>query len=131
MSEDNGSTSGNLLSNCVLFGRMLRALGVEITPTQVVDLVDSLHYVNIGSRQQGRAQASSVINCEVDRTAISKALSMLFSTEYRRSLYNVANPYGNGGASMRIVAEIKRLEVDKLVKKTFYDLPTVAGGEVS
>ena len=87
--------------------------------------------VNIGSRQQGRAQASSVINCEADRKALGKALGMLFSVEYRDSLYNVVNPYGNGGASTRIVAEIKRLELDELVKKTFYDLPTVAGGDVS
>lgn len=87
--------------------------------------------VNIGSRQQGRAQASSVINCDVDRKAIGEALATLFSAEYRGSLYNVVNLYGNGGASTRIVAEIKRLKLDELVKKTFYDLPTVAGGEVS
>lgn len=87
--------------------------------------------VNLGSRQQGRAQASSVINCEVDRKAIGKALVTLFSAEYRGSLYNVVNPYGNGGASARIVAEIKRLEVDELVKKTFYDLPMVSGSGVS
>lgn len=62
MSEANDSTtSGNLLSNCVLFGRMLRALGVEITPTQVVDLVDSLHYVNIGSRQDFKNSARTVL----------------------------------------------------------------------
>jgi len=54
-------TSGNLLRNCVLFGRMLRALGVEITPTQIVDLVDSLHYVDIGSRQDFRNSARTVL----------------------------------------------------------------------
>jgi GDP/UDP-N,N'-diacetylbacillosamine 2-epimerase (hydrolysing) len=83
--------------------------------------------VNIGSRQQGRIQASSVINCEVDRKSIGEALEVLFSTEYRRSLCNVINPYGNGGASARIVAEIKQLKLDELVKKTFYDLPTDVG----
>jgi GDP/UDP-N,N'-diacetylbacillosamine 2-epimerase (hydrolysing) len=87
--------------------------------------------VNLGSRQQGRAQASSVINCEVDRKAIGEALGTLFSAEYRGSLYNVVNPYGNGGASARILAEIKRLELDELVKKTFYDLPIASGGEIS
>jgi len=54
-------TSGNLLRNCVLFGRMLRALGVEITPTQLVDLVDSLHYVDIGSRQDFKNSARTVL----------------------------------------------------------------------
>lgn len=62
MNEANDSTTtGNLLSNCVLFGRMLRALGVEITPTQVVDLVNSLHYVNIGSRQDFKNSARTVL----------------------------------------------------------------------
>lgn len=54
-------TSGNLLRNCVLFGRMLRALGVEITPTQIVDLVDSLQYVAIGSRQDFKNSARAVL----------------------------------------------------------------------
>jgi GDP/UDP-N,N'-diacetylbacillosamine 2-epimerase (hydrolysing) len=87
--------------------------------------------VNLGSRQQGRESAASVINCEVERGAIGNAIATLFSTEYRASLYNVVNPYGNGGASARIVAGIKQLELDKLVKKTFFDLPLASGGRVS
>ena len=43
--------SGNLLSNCVLFGRLLRSLGMDISPTQMVDVVDSLNHVHIGNRQ--------------------------------------------------------------------------------
>lgn len=84
--------------------------------------------VNLGSRQHGREQASSVINCEVERGSIAKAIATLISTEYRSSLYNVRNPYGNGGASMHIVSEIKRLELDKLIKKTFFDLPIASQG---
>ncbi|MEZ4864093.1 MAG: VWA domain-containing protein [Caldilineaceae bacterium] len=53
--------SGNLLRNCVLFGRMLRALGVEIRPTQMVDLVDSLHYIDIGNRQDFKNSARTVL----------------------------------------------------------------------
>ena len=85
--------------------------------------------VNIGSRQQGREQACSVINCDADRDAIGKALITLFSAEFRRSLDTTVNPYGNGGASARIVSEIKKLRLDELVKKTFYDLPKVRGSE--
>ena len=62
MTERNDSAAaGQLLRNCVLFGRMLRAIGVEITPTQLVDLVDSLRYVNIGSRQDFKNSASTVL----------------------------------------------------------------------
>ena len=53
--------TGNLLRNCVLFGRMLRGLGVEITPTQMVDLVDSLRHVNIGQRQDFKNSARTVL----------------------------------------------------------------------
>ena len=53
--------TGNLLRNCVLFGRMLRGLGVEITPTQMVDLVDSLSHVNIGQRQDFKNSARTVL----------------------------------------------------------------------
>ncbi len=53
--------SGNLLRNCILFGRLLRRLGIEITPSQMVDLVDSLHYVNIGSRQDFKNSARTVL----------------------------------------------------------------------
>lgn len=87
--------------------------------------------VNLGSRQHGREQATSVINCEVERGAIGNAIVTLFSTAYRSRLYNAVNPYGNGGASARIVAEIKRLELGKLVKKTFFDLPLTLGGGIS
>ena len=62
MTERNDSAAaGQLLRNCVLFGRMLRAIGVEITPTQMVDLVDSLRYVNIGSRQDFKNSARTVL----------------------------------------------------------------------
>ena len=87
--------------------------------------------INIGNRQQGRELAGSVINCDVERNAIRQALERLFSSEYQRGLYNVINPYGNGGASRRIIDEIKRLELSELVKKTFFDMPLTSGHGVS
>lgn len=44
------TASGNLLRNAVLFGRLLRSLGINVTPTQVVDVVGSLNHIHIGSR---------------------------------------------------------------------------------
>lgn len=52
---------GNLLRNCVLFGRMLRALGVEIRPTQMVDLVDSLNHIDIGRRADFKHSARAIL----------------------------------------------------------------------
>ena len=62
MLQTNDTTPmGQLLRNCVLFGRMLRAIGIEITPTQIVDLVDSLRYVNIGNRQDFKNSTRTVL----------------------------------------------------------------------
>jgi uncharacterized protein with von Willebrand factor type A (vWA) domain len=55
------ASSGQLLRNAVLFGRLLRGLGVEVTPTQLVDLVDSLHHVDIGRRADFKHSARAVL----------------------------------------------------------------------
>jgi len=52
---------GNLLRNCMLFGRMLRALGLKILPTQIVDWVESLQYVEIGQRQDFKNSARTIL----------------------------------------------------------------------
>ncbi len=44
------TVTGNLLRNAVLFGRLLRGLGMDATPTQMVDLVESLNFIEIGQR---------------------------------------------------------------------------------
>lgn len=82
--------------------------------------------VNIGERQQGRLQAANVINCRAQRDEISAALQKLYSSAFQASLSKVKNPYGDGGATARVVAIIKALQLDSLTKKTFYDLPVIA-----
>ena len=76
--------------------------------------------VNIGDRQLGRLQAQSVINCLPDRQSIATALQRLYSDEFRFGLGSVRNPYGDGGASPRIVAALRQAELDGLLKKRFY-----------
>jgi GDP/UDP-N,N'-diacetylbacillosamine 2-epimerase (hydrolysing) len=78
--------------------------------------------VNIGDRQRGRLQAASVINCEPTRQSIASAVKKLYSTAFQMSLSKVKNPYGEGGASEKVVEIIKNHALDGLVKKTFYDL---------
>ena len=73
--------------------------------------------VNIGDRQQGRLSASSVVSCPAERGAILKALDVAL----RMDCSNVENPYGNGGASARIAAEIAgHADFQALLKKTFH-----------
>ncbi len=77
--------------------------------------------VNIGDRQRGRLQATSVINCEPTRQSIAAAFEKLYSLDFQKGLFKVINPYGVGGASEKIVGIIKNYAIDGLVKKTFYD----------
>lgn len=42
--------SGQLLHNLILFGRLLRALGMDVNPGRMVDLVRALDHVQIGQK---------------------------------------------------------------------------------
>jgi GDP/UDP-N,N'-diacetylbacillosamine 2-epimerase (hydrolysing) len=79
--------------------------------------------INIGNRQRGRLQATSVLNCEPNRESITAALEKLYSEEFQKSLNDVCNPYGDGGASDKVVEIIKKYPLNNIIKKIFYDLP--------
>ena len=79
--------------------------------------------VNIGDRQKGRLQASSVINCEPTKDSIRKALDLALSNEIVKKSKKTVNPYGNGDTSNKVVDVIKRYVInDKInLMKKFYD----------
>jgi GDP/UDP-N,N'-diacetylbacillosamine 2-epimerase (hydrolysing) len=79
--------------------------------------------INIGDRQRGRLQAQSVIPCDATRQSISAAIESLYSSRFQSSLNSVRNPYGDGGASEKVLNVIKHIPLEGLVKKSFYDLP--------
>lgn len=79
--------------------------------------------INIGDRQRGRMQAASVITCAPERAAIAAALNRLFSLGFRASLSEVMNPYGEGGASEKVVQVIRTCPLGGTTKKVFYDQP--------
>ena len=81
--------------------------------------------INIGDRQRGRIQAESVINCVPTKNDIAQALRRLYSPEFRSSLAAVKNPYGDGGASARIVESIMSAPLDSVLKKPFHNLSNV------
>jgi uncharacterized protein with von Willebrand factor type A (vWA) domain len=43
--------SGNLLHNLLLFGRLLRGLGMDINPGRMIDLVQALDHIQLGYKQ--------------------------------------------------------------------------------
>ena len=78
--------------------------------------------INIGARQLGRLQASSVINCEPEEEQIRGAIIKLFSHDFKSSLVMTSNPYGEGGASDSVVNILRDIQLDKIIQKTFYGL---------
>jgi GDP/UDP-N,N'-diacetylbacillosamine 2-epimerase (hydrolysing) len=81
--------------------------------------------INIGDRQHGRLQASSVINCAPSREAIKEALNKLYSSNFQSRLQEVINLYGDGDgdASCKIIKIISSFNLQELPKKIFYDKP--------
>lgn len=84
--------------------------------------------VNIGDRQKGRLQASSIVNCEPRRADISAAIREVFSDGFRRALPAVRNPYGEGGAAARIAKVLAEYPLEGILAKQFHDLPQSPGG---
>jgi len=84
--------------------------------------------INIGDRQRGRLQAESIINCEPNRESITAALERLYSKNFQAGLSQVSSPYGEGGASEKIVSILKDDVILGLIKKVFHDLPELNDG---
>jgi GDP/UDP-N,N'-diacetylbacillosamine 2-epimerase (hydrolysing) len=78
--------------------------------------------INIGSRQEGRTQCKSIINCLPNEASISTAIKKLYSTSFQNSLKAVKSPYGNGGAAEKIISIIKKTDFNKISNKSFHDL---------
>lgn len=53
--------SGQLLHNILLFGRVLRGLGLDINPSRMLDLCDALAYVQIGRKADFYYTARSLL----------------------------------------------------------------------
>ena len=83
--------------------------------------------VNIGDRQRGRLKAASVIDCEPNCASIVAAIDTLYSSPFQASLENVGSPYGDGGASGKIIDVLKHFDIDNITKKSFYNLPDGTG----
>jgi len=81
-----------------------------------------LPVVNIGSRQQGRARGRNVIDVGYGRQEIVAGIRRAISPEFRASLVDLVNLYGDGHAAERIVRRLKEVELDdRLFRKRFYE----------
>jgi len=78
--------------------------------------------VDIGDRQKNRIKADSVIDCLPNKASIDKALERVYSENFQSTLNNIENPYGHGGASEKIRDVIRSIDLNEILKKSFYDL---------
>jgi GDP/UDP-N,N'-diacetylbacillosamine 2-epimerase (hydrolysing) len=76
--------------------------------------------LNIGDRQRGRLKASSVLDCAPERAAILTALHKIYSPAFQAQLRSVRNPYGEAGASDKVVAVLRDYPLQGILKKSFY-----------
>jgi len=78
--------------------------------------------VNIGHRQTGRLKAASVIDCEDKTEAIVAAVKRALTPDFRERLKHVKSPYGSGDAAIRIKERLKKISLDSLSSKGFFDV---------
>lgn len=90
--------------------------GIAEAPTFKIGTID------IGDRQKGRLKAESVIECRPERGEILHAFAQLYSGEFQELLAKVENPYGDGIASRKIIDILKKVDLENILKKSFYDL---------
>lgn len=81
--------------------------------------------INIGDRQKGRLRASSIIDCVPKADMIVNAINVLYSEQFRSVLETTNNPYGDGGASLRIANILREHPLRDILKKSFHDLEVI------
>ena len=78
--------------------------------------------VNIGSRQDGRIKAQSVIDCPAESGKIISAIRKALSKEFSAKLAKMISPYGNGGSSRKIKEVLKTADLNKIICKKFHNI---------
>ncbi len=75
--------------------------------------------INIGRRQKNRLKAKNVINIEkYSEKKLMLAIKKINSKEFKKSIKNLNNPYGDGYSSKKILEILQKTKVDeKLLKK--------------
>ena len=79
--------------------------------------------INIGTRQSGRLQSSSIINTKYDKVEIKKAIKKaLFDKHYQTKCKNAKSLYGQGNSAKKIIKILEKIDRKKISiqKQLFY-----------
>ena len=78
--------------------------------------------LNIGTRQQGRVRASSVIDSQPTVSDVRAGLSRMLSSDFQRLARQTINPIAGEHPSRAIIEALERTEFSALGAKAFHDL---------
>ncbi|EKE75427.1 UDP-N-acetylglucosamine 2-epimerase [Gallaecimonas xiamenensis] len=78
--------------------------------------------VNIGIRQKGRIAGASVVHCADDKAAMAAAIKSVLSPAFQERCRHAKNPYGEGGASQKIVETLLAFPLQGILEKSFFDM---------
>ena len=77
--------------------------------------------LNIGPRQNGRPKANSVIDLDCEESEIIDGIKKVTTEAHSSTQLNIENPYGNPGASVKIVEILEACNFEELLPKRFTD----------
>jgi len=78
--------------------------------------------INIGNRQKGRLKAKSVIDCQPKQKKIYSNLIKILNGKRKNASNKFKNPYGEGGASKKIINILENINYDNILQKHFINL---------
>ncbi len=78
--------------------------------------------INIGDRQKGRTQASSILNAPLSSQKIKEAIEKVYKKDFLFQNIHSTNPYERDHTSVKIKEVLKITSLNTLLQKRFYDL---------
>tara|TARA_B100001013_G_scaffold76060_1_gene40658 strand:+ start:1278 stop:2438 length:1161 start_codon:yes stop_codon:yes gene_type:complete len=78
--------------------------------------------LNIGIRQTGRLKAKSVFDSGYETIEIEKKINKILKKSSQNLISYSDNPYGDGGATDKILNILKKIEIPASLEKSFFDL---------
>lgn len=123
-SHDLASYIENLGTEAYFSLMSLAAVMVGNSSSGIIEAASfKLPVVNVGMRQKGRLRGRNVIDVSYNSAEICRGIKKALTSEFRRSLRDMENPYGDGRASAKIVDQLREIPLnDLLIQKLFYDL---------
>ena len=70
--------------------------------------------------------AKNVISCDQGTDSIKSAINKALSDDFKKSLYNMINPYEKEDTAETIASVLSKTPIPSTIKKTFFDLNEIS-----